>query len=208
MRNLGYKEISKPQKKVIEVKDNLNSNFNDDTKYIPNRPQKKFLSVEYEQKIHRPQTKSIKMVDARGKKDNMNDIFLGRGKDEEYRFTRKQFKNPGIPSYETVKRNNENFLSNPNKKIEKNTYRSEIYKKNNTDHLFNQGNDNDYYNIEKTHKKIFHLNSNMGQILSHDNVPRGYDIYSSKPNEVNYKTLVSSLPGNFENIKKYGKKVY
>ena len=197
MRNLGYKEISKPQKKVIEVKDNLNSNFNDDTKFIPNRPQKKFLSVEYEQKIHRPQTKSIKMVDARGKKDNMND-----------RFTRKQFKNAGIPSDETVKRNNQNFLANPNKINEKNTFRSEIYKKNNTDHLFNQGSDNDYYNIEKTHKKIFHLNSNMGEILSHDNVPKGYDIYSSKPNEVNYKTLVSSLPSNYENIKKYGKKVY
>ena len=41
MRNLGYKEINKPKKKVIEVKDNLNSNFNDDTKFIPNRPQKK-----------------------------------------------------------------------------------------------------------------------------------------------------------------------
>ena len=103
MRNLGYKEISKPQKKVIEVKDNINSNFNDDTKYIPNRPQKKFLSVEYEEKIHRPQTKSIKMVKTRLKDDNINNIFYGKGEKEEIRYSKKQFKNKGNLSFEENK---------------------------------------------------------------------------------------------------------
>ena len=207
VRNLGYKEPERPKKKVIEVKDCLNSNFKDQSEQIDNKPKKKVLAEEYEKKIHKPQPKSIKMIEeARGKKDTMNDIFLGKAEEKEYRFSKRQIKNGGIPSYETL-RINQQFNNNNLNNNKINEYRNDILKKYNTDHLFNQGSDSDYNN-ERSHKKIFPLNSNMGDILAHDNVPKGYDVYSSKPNEVNYKTLVNSLPDNFDNIKKYGKKVY
>ena len=85
-----------------------------------------------------------------------------------------------IPSYETL-RINQQFNNNNLNNNKINEYRNDILKKYNTDHLFNQGSDSDYNN-ERSHKKIFPLNSNMGDILAHDNVPKGYDVYSSKPN--------------------------
>ena len=144
------------------------------------------------------------MIDTRVKKDNLNDIIYGKGGNEELIFSKKQYKYAGIPSYETVKMNNKNILPNQIGSEKKSEYRSNILKKYNEDHFFTQGNEIN----ERSHKKIFHLNSQMRDILSHDNIPKGYDIFSSKPNEVNYKTLVNSLPDNYENIKKFGKKVY
>ena len=83
----------------------------------------------------------------------------------------------------------------------------DILKKYNETHFNSQNNDNDYIN-EKPHIKVFQLNNNMKDILSSNNIPKYYDIYSTKPNEVNYKTLVSSLPNNYENLKKFGRKSY
>jgi len=192
---------------MIEIKDCLDLNFQDESNNIPDKPKKKFLREEYEKKFHKLQPQSIKMIETRVKKDNLNDILYGKGGNDEFISSKKQYKYAGVPSYETLKMNNKNILPLQNGTEKKNEYRRNILKKYNEDHFFTQGNDNKN-GIEKSHKKVFHLNSHMGDILFHDNVPKGYDIYSTKPNEVNYKTLVNSLPSNYENIKKYGKKVY
>ena len=192
---------------MIEIKDCLDLNFQDESNNIPDKQKKKFLREEYEKKFHKLQPQSIKMIETRVKKDNLNDILYGKGGNDEFISSKKQYKYAGVPSYETLKMNNKNILPLQNGKEKKNEYRRNILKKYNEDHFFTQGNDNKN-GIEKSPKKVFHLNSHMGDILSHDNVPKGYDIYSTKPNEVNYKTLVNSLPSNYENIKKFGKKVY
>ena len=147
------------------------------------------------------------MIETKKKKDNLNDILYGKGENEGLIMSRKHYKYAGIPSYETVKMNNKDILPNQIGTQKKNEYIKNILKKYNEDHFFTQGNDKNGIN-ERSHKKVIHLNSQMKDILSHDNIPKGYDIFSSKPNEVNYKTLVNSLPDNYENIKKYGKKVY
>ena len=143
------------------------------------------------------------MVKTRLKDDNINNIFYGKGEKEEIRYSKKQFKNKGNLSFEENK--NKKDIPDNNNKSKNN--RMDILKKYNKSHFNSQNNDNDYIN-EKPHIKVFQLNNNMKDILSSNNIPKDYDIYSTKPNEVNYKTLVSSLPNNYENLKKFGRKSY
>ena len=110
--------------------------MNYDSNYIPDKPKKRFLRTEYEQKIHKPQPQSIKMIDTRVKKDNLNDIIYGKGGNEELIFSKKQYKYAGIPSYETVKMNNKDILPNQIGTQKKNEYRSNILKIYNEDHFF------------------------------------------------------------------------
>lgn len=189
--NLEEKE-ERPRKKVIPQKNELviTDNYSNFPPENPEKKHKKFLTDQYEQRIHLKRPNSKKYISCKAREDTIGNIFTGEAEITKERPHVRRSNNMGKPSEEYI-RMVEKRTNLPHHRGIPNS----VQKENTFNNIFSSQGEN-----ERPHKKkVQQMKGQIGSLLAYDNTPKGYDNVASKPNQIKYDYLVNLIKENKQN---------
>lgn len=185
----------KRNRKIFEKKEsNIFKQSENDEPEIAKQSRKRFLATEYEKKNHNEKPMPSKRMSNQKNYDVVGKIFKGEElKDEIQRPHIKLSKNAGKPSEEYLRMNDKklNIYTGDNFKKSR---PNEIKEKSMNSNIFSV---NTKYKTERLHKKpVQYKASQIGNLLSYDNTPYGYECSIPKPTQCKYNDLVKYISEN------------
>lgn len=172
-----------PQKNELVITDDY-SNLPPEN---PEKMHKKFLTDQYEQRIHSKRPNSKKYITCKAREDTIGNIFTGEAEITKERPHIRRSDNNGKPSEEYTRMVEKRINLPHHRAIPKG-----VQKENTFNNLFVSQGEN-----ERAHKKnVQHLKSQIGSLLAYDNTPKGYEYVASKPNQIKYDYLVNLIKEN------------
>ena len=157
---------------------------------LSSKPHKKFLTEQYEQRIHQVKPHSIRAIKCKANNDTISNIFKSNTNSNVNIRPQKKIIS-STPSSEYTKMLDKKALLHARSHIktvkhEPNTFNRIIFGNNNNNpHHINHSNSNALIK--------YNQQSSIGELLMYDNTPKGYDIHTIKPTQMRYSTLVDVI---------------
>ena len=199
--NLEKEKIHRPKKTFIERKDCLDNELNVKKGLEPPVPKKKSNLAEYEKNNH------IEKIKRKAKTIIPQEDNAFNFQPPQKQKTQKKMTNEQIPSNYYQKFLNQKNAYNHwlNEKSSKKY--DDKGRKDNLNEIMKYNTEGNLYK-ERMHRKVNYKDTEVNQIFKKgkNNLPVGYKELTTKPEKVDFNQLSNFAKGNFENIKKNGKK--